>query len=296
MHEEIARQRRIEEIAQRRMNKVKAGDKNAKAGGKDAGGAAKAKDPKADDKAKGGDKGKAGKDKQEVKKEDLVQLMEIDLKKIQKLRVDHKYGQAYKLLFHYKDETVTTIEVPQFSEEKGKAFMAMVEEERKKKEVEFQKSLDDYNRELRKHDRAELRKKIQIRKTKGEVYTPVKFDKKKPEPKIEKDEEKRIIDQSIYYINDFKPIDGIFSIFSPELKYLRFWGPVFQVKKTEEEIQKVRIADPRRKKRKRSARRKRKSRKSSRSSKKRAERSARPLKSSRRSGRQKSGRRRKRTS
>lgn len=234
VHEDIARQRRIEEIASRKAAKDKTkGDDKGKAKGapaKDAGKDGK-KDGKKDDK-----KGKGG--EVEEKKENVIHTMDIDLKKIQKLRIDHKFGQVYKILFHYNDESVNVIEIPPLGEEQGKAFMALVDAERQKKEAQEKKRLDDYNREHRKHERAEKRKRIQARKN-GEVYQPTEFTKEKPQPKVESDEEKRIIDQSIYYVNNYKEIDGLWAIFHPELKNFKFWGAIFKVKKTEAELEKV---------------------------------------------------------
>lgn len=235
VHEDIARLRRIEEIASRKAlkDKMKGDDKGKQKGGaatKDAPKDAK-KDGKKDDKKKGGAE-------PEEKKENIVHCMEIDLKKLQKIRIDHKYGQVYKILFHYNDESVTVIQIPPVTDEKGKAFMTMVMEESKKKEDEEKKKLDDYNKEVRKHERAEKRKRIQARKN-GEVFVPTPFTKEKPQPKVEKDEEKRIIDQSIFYINNYKHIDGIWAIFQPKLKNFKFWGVEFKVKKTEEELKKV---------------------------------------------------------
>lgn len=232
VHEDIARQRRIEEIASRKAlkDKMKGDDKGkAKGPAKDAPKDAK-KDGKKDD--------KKGKGEVEEKKENVIHTMDIDLKKILKIRVDHKYGQAHKILFHYNDESVTVIQIPELSAEDGQAFMAMVEQERLKKEAEEKKRLDDFFREQRKHERAEKRKRIQARKN-GEVYVPTEFTKQKPEPKVEKDEEKRIIEQSIFYINNYKQIDGLWGIFNPKLKHFKFWGAEFKVKKTELELQQV---------------------------------------------------------
>jgi hypothetical protein len=250
VHDDIARQRRIEEIATRKAfkDKMKGDDK-----GKGKGGAAPAKKPddktagkdgKKDDKSKGK---KDDKNKVEEKKEDVIHTMDIDLKKILKIRVDHKYGQVCKILFHYDDESVTIIQIPAMDDEHGKAFMALVNEEKEKREKEEKKKLDDYRRELRKHDRAEKRKRIRARKE-GLTYVATAFDKKKPEPKVETDEEKRIIDQSIFYINNYKPIEGIWAIFNPKLKHFKFWGVKFQVKKTEEELQKEKEEAERKKK------------------------------------------------
>lgn len=232
VHEDIARQRRIEEIATRKAakDKTKGDDKGkSKPPVKDAGKDGK-KDGKKDD--------KKGKNDVEEKKENIIHTMDIDLKKIMKVRIDHKYGQVYKILFHYDDESVTVLEIPALGEEQGKAFMAMVDVEIKKKDAQEKKKLDDYNREHRKHERAEKRKRIQARKN-GEVYVPTEFTKQKPQPKVESDEEKRIINQSIYYVNQYKQIDGLWSIFNPELKNFKFWGVEFKVKKTEEEVKKV---------------------------------------------------------
>lgn len=234
VHEDIARQRRIEEIATRKAakDKLKGDDK-----GKAKGGAASKDAPKDGKKdAKKDDKKKAN--EPEEKKENIVQVMDIDLTKIQKIRVDHKYGQAFKILFHYNDESVTVIDIPALTDEQGKAFMTMVHDERKKKEEEEKKKLDDYNKEVRKHERAEKRKRIQARKN-GEVFVPTPFTKEKPQPKVEKDDEKRIINQSIFYCNNYKPIDGLWAIFQPKLNYFKFWGVEFKVKKTEEELKKV---------------------------------------------------------
>lgn len=235
VHEDIARQRRIEEIAARKAlkDKIKGDDKGKAKGGaaptKDAPKDAK-KDGKKDDKKKGAEA--------EEKKENVIHTMDIDLKKIMKIRVDHEYGQVYKILFHYSDESVTVIQIPAVTDEKGKAFMTMVHEEVKKREDEEKKRLDDYNKEVRKHERAEKRKRIQARKN-GEVFVPTPFTKEKPQPKVEKDEEKRIINQSIFYINNYKPIEGIWGIFQPKLKNFKFWGVEFKLKKTEEELKQV---------------------------------------------------------
>lgn len=235
VHEDIARLRRIEEIAARKAlkDKMKGDDK-----GKQKGGAAPAKDAPKDAKKDGKKDDKKKGAEVEEKKENVIHTMDIDLKKLLKIRVDHQYGQVYKILFHYNDESVTVIQIPPVTDEKGKAFMTMVQEEVKKREDEEKKRLDDYNKEVRKHERAEKRKRIQARKN-GEVFVPTPFTKEKPQPKVEKDEEKRIINQSIFYVNNYKPIDGIWAIFQPKLKNFKFWGVEFKLKKTEEELQKV---------------------------------------------------------
>ena len=252
VHEDIARLRRIEEIASRKAlkEKLKGDDKGGKAKG-GAGAAPKKPDPKdtGKDAKKDGKKDgkKDDKNKLEEKKEDVVQIMDIDLKKLLKIRVDHKYGQAHKILFHYDDESVVIIQIPPITDDKGKAFMTMVNDEKSKKEKEEKKKLDDYRREHKKHERAEKRKRIRARKE-GVTYVPTEFTKKKPEPKVETDEEKRIIEQSVFYINNYKHIDGIWAIFNPDLKHFKFWGVQFQVKKTDEEIKKEKEDEDKKKK------------------------------------------------
>ena len=239
VHEDIARLRRIEEIGIRKAakEKLKGDDKGKAKGG--AGAAPKkpdVKDTGKDAKKDGKKDGKKDdKNKVEEKKEDVIHTMDIDLKKLLKIRVDHTHGQVYKILFHYDDESVTVIQIPPVNDEKGKAFMTMVHDEKSKREKEEKKKLDDYRREHKKHERAEKRKRIRARKE-GITYVPTEFTKKKPEPKAETDEEKRVIDQSIFYVNNYKPIEGIWAIFSPELKHFKFWGTKFEVKKTEEEL------------------------------------------------------------
>jgi hypothetical protein len=253
VHEDIARLRRIEEIAQRKALKEK--NKGDNKGQQKAQPGTKKPEEKKDEKKKDGKPGdkkgdkKDDKKKEDEKKAEEVITLDIDLRKIQKIRVDHKYGQAYKMLFHFDDESVTTVQVPTMPDHLGQIFMEEINNEELRIQKEELKRKEDWEKAQRKREREEKRKRIAAKK-KGEEYVAVPLEKYVSGIVEKKEEEKKIIDQSIYYVNNFKEIAGIRSIFNPDMKHFTFWGVEFKVKKDEVETkaQEVKNADEEKKK------------------------------------------------